>query len=144
MFLVNGRENAPLKPETETRGPNDVSGKTFINIQVRSCGLLMRMSHCICFFSFAVFYYLDIDECLSNPCVNGGSCINGVNSYRCNCLSGWEGPHCADGKFIIRTGGQIPSARRVNSQLPMKIAYIVWNMNKDKLTRVGFEPGGII
>ncbi|MBN2693900.1 lamin tail domain-containing protein, partial [bacterium] len=29
-----------------------------------------------------------------NPCLNGGSCVDGVNSYSCNCLAGYEGTNC--------------------------------------------------
>ena len=41
---------------------------------------------------------LDIDECQSEPCNNGGTCINGADSYSCNCTSGWEGSTCKEGK----------------------------------------------
>lgn len=32
---------------------------------------------------------------LSDPCLNGGSCTDGVNSFRCSCLPGFTGSHCA-------------------------------------------------
>ena len=41
------------------------------------------------FLSFA-----EIDECLSNPCVNGGTCVDLFNSYYCQCPSGWIGQNC--------------------------------------------------
>ncbi|KAK3103766.1 hypothetical protein FSP39_021728 [Pinctada imbricata] len=37
----------------------------------------------------------NINECASNPCRNGGSCIDGVNRYTCNCLPGYTGNTCA-------------------------------------------------
>ena len=37
---------------------------------------------------------VDIDDCASNPCKNGGRCRDGVNTYECFCANGWEGPHC--------------------------------------------------
>lgn len=33
----------------------------------------------------------DIDECLSLPCKNGGTCQNLENNYECTCVEGFEG-----------------------------------------------------
>lgn len=40
------------------------------------------------------FPFTDINDCESNPCKNGGTCIDGVNSYKCICSDGWEGAYC--------------------------------------------------
>ena len=37
---------------------------------------------------------LEINKCSSNPCQNGGSCVNGINSFTCQCKSGFYGPLC--------------------------------------------------
>ncbi|XP_068719980.1 uncharacterized protein [Montipora capricornis] len=37
---------------------------------------------------------LDIDECLPNPCTNGGSCVDGINNYSCICPVGYKGDNC--------------------------------------------------
>lgn len=37
---------------------------------------------------------LDIDECGSNPCQHGGTCIDQLNGYRCSCSLGFMGPNC--------------------------------------------------
>ncbi len=37
---------------------------------------------------------LDTDECASGPCQNSGACVDGVNGYSCNCVSGYEGTNC--------------------------------------------------
>ncbi|XP_060625617.2 coagulation factor X [Anolis sagrei] len=38
--------------------------------------------------------YVDGDQCSSNPCHYGGSCKDGLNSYTCTCLAGYDGPNC--------------------------------------------------
>jgi len=43
----------------------------------------------------------DINECLSSPCQNGGACIDGINSFSCNCTSGWQGIKCENGSRCI-------------------------------------------
>ena len=40
--------------------------------------------------------YADIDECASSPCQNGGTCVDGFNSYTCNCDVGYRGVNCED------------------------------------------------
>ncbi|KAL5234243.1 hypothetical protein ACI65C_001653 [Semiaphis heraclei] len=37
---------------------------------------------------------LSISECLSNPCQNGGSCIDLYNGFQCNCPHNWQGRLC--------------------------------------------------
>jgi jagged-like protein len=44
------------------------------------------------------FFVLDVDECASAPCQNGGTCVDLVDSFRCICPSGWEGNACQFGK----------------------------------------------
>ena len=48
---------------------------------------------------------LDIDECLPNPCSNGGSCVDGVNNYSCICRVGYTGDLCETGKVHMARGG---------------------------------------
>ena len=36
----------------------------------------------------------NLNECLSSPCLNGGSCVDDVGSYHCNCLNEFAGRHC--------------------------------------------------
>ncbi len=40
----------------------------------------------------------DIDECASNPCEHGGTCVDDVNQYTCDCDPGWTGDHCETSK----------------------------------------------
>ena len=31
----------------------------------------------------------EVNECLSNPCLNGGECVDLVDSYSCKCADGF-------------------------------------------------------
>ena len=46
------------------------------------------------YFIYFVLFSLDIDECKSSPCQNGGTCIDAVNSFKCNCRGGFQGKKC--------------------------------------------------
>ncbi|XP_077015414.1 cubilin-like [Tamandua tetradactyla] len=35
-----------------------------------------------------------VDECLSSPCLHGGTCMDGVNTFSCECTRAWTGPLC--------------------------------------------------
>jgi len=38
--------------------------------------------------------YLELDECLSNPCFHGGTCIDKFDAFECKCPEGFSGPTC--------------------------------------------------
>ena len=40
----------------------------------------------------------DIEECLTDPCLNGGMCMETPGNYTCFCVPQWEGTHCENGK----------------------------------------------
>ena len=37
---------------------------------------------------------VDDNECLRTPCLNGGTCVNNVGSYKCSCTGGFVGTNC--------------------------------------------------
>ncbi|XP_072265555.1 fibulin-7 [Pyxicephalus adspersus] len=39
-------------------------------------------------------YCKDIGQCSSQPCLNGGTCLEGSNNYKCNCPPEWKGSNC--------------------------------------------------
>ena len=43
-------------------------------------------------------YLTDMDDCVNHTCANGGSCMDGVNTYTCNCPPGFTGMYCEKGK----------------------------------------------
>ena len=51
----------------------------------------------------SIIYFLsaDIDDCsrLLQPCLNGGSCTDGINTFTCDCVTGYSGDRCEIGKY---------------------------------------------
>uniref|UniRef100_A0A4W3K018 Fibulin-7 n=1 Tax=Callorhinchus milii TaxID=7868 RepID=A0A4W3K018_CALMI len=41
----------------------------------------------------------NINECSSNPCKNGGTCVDDINRYACLCPPGWVGYNCDHALF---------------------------------------------
>ena len=41
-------------------------------------------------FTFNIKLIPDSDGCVSNPCTNGGSCVNNLDSYSCYCQEGYS------------------------------------------------------
>ncbi|CAN0152012.1 unnamed protein product, partial [Rangifer tarandus platyrhynchus] len=39
---------------------------------------------------------VNIDECLSKPCLHDGTCVDGIDHYTCDCKSGFSGTHCEE------------------------------------------------
>ena len=46
---------------------------------------------CCMYINCSYFCLPDIEECGSNPCVNNGTCIDGVNGFTCNCTREFGG-----------------------------------------------------
>lgn len=42
----------------------------------------------------------DMDECLSNPCVNGATCVDAADSFTCLCLPSYGGDLCEIGTAV--------------------------------------------
>ena len=40
------------------------------------------------------FFYSEIDNCVSNPCLNSGKCVNAKDGYKCECKDGFTGENC--------------------------------------------------
>lgn len=44
---------------------------------------------------------VDIDECVSSPCQNNGTCHDGINGYTCECFPGYTGVFCEIGSVTV-------------------------------------------
>ena len=49
-----------------------------------------------------VNFILDIEECASSPCQNGGTCNDRVNKYTCTCDFGYLDINCEKGRSCLR------------------------------------------
>ena len=43
--------------------------------------------------------FLDINDCKPLPCLNGGTCVDGVNLYSCKCRKTYAGKNCENSKY---------------------------------------------
>ncbi len=58
------------------------------------------------FYCNILFSYTDINECLSNPCAYGATCVDGIGDFNCICPTGRTGDRCQQGNntnYIICT-----------------------------------------
>ena len=46
-----------------------------------------------------MFCFVVINYCSSNPCMNGATCTDGVDSYICECVPGYTGVYCETSKY---------------------------------------------
>lgn len=40
-----------------------------------------------------------MDNCVNHKCGNGGTCVDGINSYSCRCVAGFTGNHCQNSEL---------------------------------------------
>ena len=62
--------------------------------------------YCLILSYYYFSFVLDTDDCFNRNCLNGGSCVDGINSYSCKCVTGYIGNHCETGEtltFFIST-----------------------------------------
>ncbi len=59
--------------------------------------LLLRQNHG---FNF-IPHVAEVDECDSDPCLNGATCLDELDGYTCSCASGNYGTHCENSECHV-------------------------------------------
>lgn len=49
----------------------------------------------------SVLVSLDLNDCASSPCAQGGTCIDLGEGFECRCPPQWEGKTCQIGKMTL-------------------------------------------
>lgn len=44
-----------------------------------------------------LFWFSDENNCVPNPCQNGGQCVDLIGGFECNCANGFQGTLCDEG-----------------------------------------------
>ena len=47
--------------------------------------------------SYFLLFVIDKDDFSPSPCGNGGTCVDGMNSYNCSCKEGFIDMNCEKG-----------------------------------------------
>ena len=59
-------------------------------------------------FTYIKFYTIvDLEECSSDPCINGAVCIDGIDRFICFCPPGFYGIKCEQSKIIVFFWGHV-------------------------------------
>ena len=66
-----------------------------------SCQLLQFiLVDCHQVYQFIFTFPSDTDDCYPNPCLNNGTCTDGVNDYNCTCVPDFVGKNCSNSKSL--------------------------------------------
>ena len=83
----------------------DLSNINHFDYHQNRLRVLFRMFTCFFFFFYInliiIIFLIDINECASRPCQNGGQCTDGINSYTCQCPPGYTGTNCDQSKWDL-------------------------------------------
>ena len=86
---------------------------------------------------YLIFDYslvLDGNECSSNPCRNGGTCVDGCASYTCRCRPSYSGTNCEE------LSGNLRIYARYGRNLPDEDPW--WNDSDPYLEVIAYDANG--
>lgn len=97
-MFVELTATASVSPVATSPAPVTLALPALIAMKVSLSAILFPLCFsilCMCSYpSDPLFPLSDVNDCVSSPCHNGGTCIDGVNSFQCFCPDGWEGKLC--------------------------------------------------
>ena len=105
-------------------GKSPITGKT--HSFPHPCDIEMTKSYKMMF--------ADVDECSNDPCHNGSTCVDVINSYTCLCPSGYTGNQCQSGKWYLRW-----QQERVWTCVQNPISCVIWANKKFNHVKLNFE-----
>ena len=89
------------------QGKKETTGKSreLNHVQSMSPKLIRSLIDlkCLCFVDkvyWRFFHFPDINDCSPDPCQNGGTCVDLVGSYRCDCKTGYSGTNCETSAYF--------------------------------------------
>ena len=109
-FLYHGEYNFSLHIRCHSRSRTSAPLKIERCWIARKKPVLPLLEPVQCFPSFLVY----IDDCVGQPCENGGTCIDAVNDYTCNCVDGYTGKNCSIGKNRVCLFQNLPCILYLN------------------------------
>lgn len=63
---------------------------------------LLYLLNVTCNYKCNTVFPADVNHCMSNPCQNGGSCMDKVGvGYSCKCAEGYRSTHCEEGDSYL-------------------------------------------
>ena len=77
-----------------------VNNRSIIKCMV-SVGLSV-FERSLLYYTWLFYFDADINDCSSNTCLNGATCIDQVNGYACNCQPGYQGVHCQTSRLSFQ------------------------------------------
>ena len=108
-LFINLKRTIPnpcLNNGTCENGVNDYKCTCMNGFVGKTCDCKLKnikLQYLYRFVRFTCTYHLNgfqisVDDCYPNPCLNGGTCIDGVNDYNCLCVSLFVGKNCSSFK----------------------------------------------